>query len=122
MDTPFPLNVPLKFYGVDGNRFKFGGAVYEVLEDKDDGYRSALGSVEVCDREGIFFGSAVDTVEAVRVRDGYCSDPYQREFDGWALRSVTDGHEWLRFGTEDYSDYYPCFVFRYSPRKEEVTP
>lgn len=118
MDVPFPIGTPLPFFGVDNHLFKVGDVVYAVLEDDNDGYRSALGCVEERSGEGIFFGTAVDTVIAEPLNEPATLRPYRREFDGWVLRSAKDGHEWLRFGTEDYTDYYPCFVFRYSPRTD----
>jgi hypothetical protein len=103
MDTPFPLDTPLPFHGVDNLRFK---------------NRSALGSVAVHDGVGIFFGTPVDTVTVVPLNESQQYDPYRTEFAGWVVKSTSDGHEWLRFGTENYSDYCPGFVFRYSPRTE----
>lgn len=29
------------------------------------------------------------------------------------------GHVWLEVGTEQISDWYPGFLFRYTPRKEQ---
>ena len=116
--TPFPMMTPLPFYGVDGNRFKLGDKTYEAVEDPDDGYRSCLGSVEIRDDgAGIFFPNPVDTVVVVDIdeprEDGADGAP-----DGWALRSIVDGHTWLVFGTEHYDQYYPGFLFRYTPRTE----
>lgn len=98
------------FYGVDGNQFKLGDFVYEAIEDESDGYRSYLESVEVRGGNGIFFGQPLDKVILKEVDDGY--------FDGFELRSATDEkHVWLRFGTDNYDDYYPCFTFTYSPKE-----
>lgn len=116
MKVPFPLNEPLPFHGVDNHRFRLGPNVFEAVEDPDDGYRSYLGSVQATDGEGIFFSNPVDTVEAVEYLEKFDSKAGTRDVEGWALRSVGDGHVWLVFGTEDYWDYYPCFVFRYTPR------
>lgn len=111
MTTPFPMNTPLPFFGVDNEKFKLGDTVYEALEDGNDGYRSYLGSIEVRADGGIFFGQPVDTVVAVDAP----AEP--KDFDGYLLRSTEDGHVWLRFGTEDAGDYYPTFIFEYTPRK-----
>lgn len=107
---PVPLGVRLPFYGVDNLHFKLGDKVYEVLEDGDDGYRSYLGSVEVRETSGlIFFGKPVDEVVCVKA-------PTDGDFDGYDIKSLRDGHVWLRFGTDDSLDWYPSFVFRYQPR------
>ena len=112
MNVPFPLNQPLPFHGVDNHRFKLGPNVFEAIEDPDDGYRSYLGSVQATDGEGIFFATPVDTVKVVEV----VNNAWEDQFHGYEARSVADGHVWLRFGTDFYLDYYPGFVFRYTPR------
>lgn len=111
---PFPLNKEVKFYGVDCERFKIGSQVFEALEDPSDGYRSYLQSVEVVDKEAAkkstFFKKAVDTVKIFERHD--------LDMNGYVLVSTVDGHVWLEFGTDETDDYYPCFVFRYTPRKK----
>lgn len=103
--------VPRAFFGVDGECFKLDGNVFEAVADPDDGYRSSFDYMLPKDPAGlIFFRAPIDSVriEELFERSG---------LDGWVLRSVLDGHVWLRVGT-DYSDgYYPCFSFQYSPRK-----
>lgn len=96
------------FYGVDHNRFKLGRTVYECVEDEDDGYRSALQEVRKIPKAEteklIFYGNPVDTVRVDAAGD--CN----------RLVSVVDGHVWLEYGTDYSDDYYPCFVFTYTPR------
>ena len=109
----FDTDASYGFYGVDGERFKIGRHVIRVVEDPEDGYRSCLGYVEIDptfenDRP-IFFKRSVDTVKTYEVDE--------HDFFGYELRSVKDGHVWLRFGTDHYEDYYPCFIFEYCPRK-----
>lgn len=113
---PVPLGVRLPFYGVDNQCFKLGDVVYEAMEDPDDGYRSYLGSVVVKDAAGlIFFGKPVDEVVVVALAVSE-TEPPDYPFNGYVVKSLRDGHEWLRFGTEDYLNYYPGFVFKYQPR------
>ncbi|MBI4450162.1 hypothetical protein HY634_03825 [Candidatus Uhrbacteria bacterium] len=103
------------FYGVDGLKFKLGKSVFEAVEDPDDGYRSLLGSVEVRHLSGcLFFQRPVARVRVVEVNDERGSN--QRDFVGFHLVDVADGHVWLRLGTDDYDDYYPGFVFTYQPK------
>lgn len=108
--------LPRQFFGVDGNCFKLDEQVFEAIEDESDGYRSSMDYVEQRDPQGlIFFKTPVDTVRLEKAPDKMSDHDWTR-FSGWVLRSVTDGHVWLWFGTDDYNDYYPCFTFRYCPR------
>jgi hypothetical protein len=108
-----------EFFGVDENLFKIGPHVIRVLEDESDGYRSHLGSVEIDPKlEGvrpIFFGRPIDSVRIHRA-DNTLWTTDSSCFAGFELRSAVDGHVWLRFGTENYDDYYPLFIFKYTPR------
>lgn len=98
-----------EFFGVDGNSFKLGNHVFEALEDEDDGYRSYLRSVEVKDPSGlIFFGQPVAKVKLTSVDDAY-------GFVGFELKD-SDGHLWLRLGTDHSDDYYPMFIFQYAAK------
>lgn len=107
-----PQASTFKFYGVDGNLFKLDKNVFEVVEN---GYRSSMdevkGPIEVAlmEKKPIFFRNSVDTVSIRPVDDG--------SFDGFELVSTDDSkHVWLRFGTDHCDDYYPCFVFTYTPK------
>lgn len=99
-----------KFYGVDNNCFKLGNQVFEVVENEDDGYRSFLGSIEILGNwkeMGLIFPKY--SFARVKLEESY--EGY--DFEGYHLIDTDDGHVWLRFGTENTSDYYPCFVFEY---------
>lgn len=103
------------FYGVDGTAFKLGDKVWKATEDDSDGYRSYLSSLLVTDPRGlIFFGSPIATVRV--------EDTTQPDTGGFQLVDIADGHVWLRVGTDYHDDYYPCFMFTYTPRKQEETP
>lgn len=98
----------VEFYGVDNCCFKIDRIVFEAMEDPDDGYRSYLGSIEIRNPVGmIFFRQALAKVIV--------------EFDGdhYTFRDVEDNHIWLDFGTDDYDDYYPYFVFNYQPKQRD---
>lgn len=86
----------------DGHRLAF-----EVVEDPDDGYRSMLGEVKAVPLDGLTFFR--EPVAKLTVTD--CE-----ELSGWKLVDEA-GHAWLKFGTDDYEDYYPCFAFSYDPPK-----
>jgi hypothetical protein len=103
------VGMKFDFYGVCNNEFKLGDTVFEALENPSDGYRSYLGSVEVRESDGLFFRSPLARVRVEAVT-ATCSD------EGWSLVDVEDGHEWLFVGTNYGDEYYPCFVFRYTPK------
>lgn len=102
----------LPFYGVDNNCFKIGEWVFEAVEDENDGYRSMMDEVrEITTPSGlIFFRDPVAMVKVSTVFDVASS------MVGYALDDES-GHRWLLFGTENYDDYYPCFIFSYAAKK-----
>jgi hypothetical protein len=103
------------FYGVYNNCFKLDDKVYEAIEDDSDGWRSSLDCVQVHvadDTEKlIFFGMPVARVVIEKVDEN--------DFEGYKLIDLHDEHCWLRFGTGDYDDWYPFFVFEYSPKEQQ---
>lgn len=117
INDPNILGLSYEFYGANICCFKLGyngrTIVLEAIENEDDGYRSSfecLGRRE----EGnmIFFRQPVAVVSVQADSVG--------EFDGWCLASVHNDHKWLRFGTDNYDDYYPSFSFEYNPDKQET--
>lgn len=122
------LGQELDFYGAESQSFKVGDQVIEVLENPDDGYRSFLGGFLSHDESKFNFY----TKPFARVRLEHCGteaiqDPkypaedhgtvlIESDFDGYKLVDVVDNHIWLEFGTNYSDDYYPCFVFSYTPK------
>ena len=105
------LDQEYDFYGVDNNSFCIGSGgsrmALEAVENPDDGYRSYFGCFATSEVGKIFFGSPVARVEF--------KDSDNGNFAGWVLVDVDTGHVWLRVGTDHADDYYPCFVFEYTP-------
>lgn len=104
----------LDFYGLDNNFFKLDNEIYEAIEDESDGYRSYLSDIKpTTDKEAenqlIFFTNPVDQVKIVEVDD--------TTFEGYELVAVSDGHVWLRVGTDNYDDWYPSCIIHYTPRE-----
>lgn len=97
------------FYGVDNLSFKLGNQIFEAVEDEDDGYRSYLGCVVVREQGDLIF----PRLSFARVR---LEDRSDYNFSGYAIVGVADGHVWLRFGTDNMDDYYPCFTFEYQAK------
>jgi len=101
------------FYGVDNHCFKINDTVYEVLEDESDGYRSMMqGIYEVRDTGGLIFYRIPFAKVKVREIKTYSENSYDR-VDGYELYDEESDHVWLTFGTSNYDDYYPCFMFNY---------
>jgi hypothetical protein len=114
------VGAEVEYYGADeaALTFKIDGIVFKVLEDPDDGYRSYLKTVDYTDdHNSIFFRSplALVRIETYDLRDEgeYMSQAHQ----GYMLVDSIDQHVWLKFGTHNYDDYYPMFVFRHSPKE-----
>ncbi len=97
-----------KFYGVDGSTFKLDDMVFEVVENPDDGYRSYMDTINLLSDTGklVFFKRMLDRVAVI----------YDNNNNGYNLVSTKDGHVWLRVGTDYSDDYYPYFIFDYTPR------
>lgn len=120
-------NEEFYFYGVFNNCFKIDDMILEVIEDPDDGYRSHLGAV--CHYKGYndlkrhFFDKPLGKIvlhtkhiDSTVKEDSYA---YEDTFDGWVLDDVDTSHRWLTFGTNNTDDYYPYFVFSYTPDTEQ---
>ena len=115
------VGATVDYYGADGgeNEFKIDDVIFKVIEDPDDGYRSHLGTIEYSkNSKGIFFGQAIATVR-IEEYDNSTTDIIQESQmnQGYRLVDVDDNHVWLIFGTHNYNDYYPCFVFSHFPKK-----
>lgn len=112
----------LPFHGVDNNKFKLGGYIFEVLEDESDGYRSCLETVRrtYIDPDRPWHDGHGDMI-AFRKPIAKCRVTDDRQYgqnvDDEFLHLIDEnGHVWLTFGTSNTDDYYPCFRFEYKPR------
>ena len=115
----------LDYYGADAasHIFNIDGIIFEVLEDPDDGYRSHLGPIEYSGiHSSIFFKTPIATVQIEEFKEEYSNDngaksTWSPQLDqGYRLVDIIDGHIWLEFGTGNYDDYYPYFMFRHTPK------
>jgi hypothetical protein len=97
------------FYGVYNNKFKIDDMVFEALEDPNDGYRSSLGAIIVIDDNGIYHKQPLAKIKVIYDCTG--EDVVHKFVD------VDTGHIWLTIGTGDCGDYYPYFIFKYTPDK-----
>jgi hypothetical protein len=101
---------PVDFYGVDCNVFCIGKSgerfAFEAVEDENDGYRSMLEELRPVPVDGHIFSKT--PIARVVVED--CP-----ELSGYRLRQAAAPHVWLELGTDYSDDYYPMFIFRYTP-------
>lgn len=110
------VDTEVDLWGVDSNAFRVSEpgsqhtVTLEAMEDASDGYRSCLDRLRKVPPEEagklIFFGQPIARVTGRLSTSAHCD----------TLEFVdAKGHVWLELGTENVEDFYPCFVFRYSP-------
>ena len=117
------IGAELQYYGADEaeRTFMVDGVVFLVREDPSDGYRSYMDTVTYDLSESIFFREPVATV-VIEEYDGTNEDDEgwnSTTCKGFRLVDSNDGHVWLQFGTNNYDDYYPCFIFRHNAKTGE---
>ncbi len=104
-----------QFYGVDANSFRisFGGEkiTLEAVEDPDDGYRSYLECIRVSKENNLIFNNIPYALIKIVITN-------DSGYQGFEFRGFDDDHVWLRVGTNLYDDYYPYFVFEYTPKEK----
>ena len=98
-------------YGVDSNVFcvAYRGTrrAFEAVEDESDGYRSMLEELREVPLKGhVFPRQPVARVEVSKA---------EGSFDGFVFTEAKTGHVWLRVGTDNADDYYPCFMVEWAP-------
>jgi len=95
------------YYGNgDLSQFQLGKVLFEVVEDREDGYRSSMNNVQIISRDNGDKGTkflADVTIYSSSSRDTYI------------LKDSTD-HQWLEFGTDHSDNWYPYFVFEWTPK------
>lgn len=92
------------YLSLDINTFQLGKVKFEVKEDENDGYRSAMDQVVIVDEN-------INLKKSILIAD---VEIFTSEF-GFCLADEK-GYVWLDFGT-DYSDsYYPHFIFNWNPQ------
>lgn len=97
------------------NTFQLGRVIFEVVEDESDGYRSMMRHVLIKSKSASVAHNTV--LATVLIRKAISNDMY-RTFEGYELMDVNTGHAWLKFGTDNNDDYYPCFTYYWTPTSE----
>lgn len=94
-------------------KFELDGITYMAVEDPDDGYRSCCRELKMVDEEckislpGIF-------VEC-KMRDDFPEIYGIEENDILEFYDVGNNQMFMAVGTGNTNDYYPYFVFEYTP-------
>lgn len=116
------INWTAGFYGIDGQKFKLGRYVFEVT-DNGDGYRSYLDEIkEVTENFGNFSPKCLAMVTVTKANPIGLREqnaPIYNIDSGYRLIDEK-GHVWLTFGTDNENDYYPIFVFEYTPKTKKT--
>ena len=110
----------LDYYGADtaDNTFNVDGIVFKVLEDPSDGYRSMLGAIDYTEKHASIFLKRPISKVRIETYDSTSGEAWHAGLNqGYRLVDVVDGHVWLEFGTDNYDDYYPMFIFRHIPKE-----
>lgn len=91
--------------------FRLDGTTYKVIEDPDDGYRSAMKEI-VVSKDTILVNvfAKCDVFARHRTKRNYGEND-----DVLELIDIKTGQVVLEVGTEDIDDYYPGFVARFTP-------
>ena len=108
------------------NHFQLDKVVYEVLEDESDGYRSMMKHVAIVDDDAPdskWVGKEIlGEVEVIVAPKNWTQYDWPKGsydiFEGYQLKSTSDGHIWLTFGTDNADDYYPSFTFHWTPKQK----
>lgn len=87
-------------------KFTLDGVTYAAIEDPDDGYRSHMRDLIICE-EPAKIQLPPTLVACVR------SDRF--DDDTLILYDLMTGKLILEVGTRNYNDWYPCFCWNYHP-------
>ena len=83
-------------------RFVLDGRIYMAVEDENDGYRSALGTLAVVDDPPVT--NSFEPIRVVVRMATWSGDDYIEVID------VANGKTVLEVGTDEADDYYPSFI------------
>jgi len=89
--------------------FVLDGKVYTAVEDPDDGYRSSMKEIKegITQVKNIF--SPVKVLARMKPDDNYGKN------DVLELINIANGKTVFEVGTDNYDDYYPCWVASFTP-------
>ena len=94
---------------VDVVRFVLDGKTYKATEDPDDGYRSYLKDITVCDE------AVANNFPPQKVLGKMKDNSPHRSCDVIQFVDVVTGKVVLEVGTDNSDDYYPWCVLSWQP-------
>lgn len=89
--------------------FVLDGKTYTALEDSNDGYRSTMSEIKVSDFKVTNKFKPVKVVGTMRSEHHSCS------YDILDFVDVATGKIVLSVGTDYTADYYPSFIYEWTP-------
>lgn len=95
-------------------KFRLDGVTYMAVEDPEDGYRSCCEELKIVDEE---CKTALPTilVECKMREDAYANSWCEEKNDILEFYDVTNKQMFMAVGTGNIDDWYPYFVFEYTP-------
>ena len=94
--------------------FVLDGVTYTAIEDPNDGYRSCMEEIKVSDTPIINNFPGQRVVATMRPDEKYANN------DILDLIDVVTGKVVLSIGTDNYDDYYPCWVAVFYPENMSI--
>lgn len=95
-------------------KFKLDGVTYMAVEDPDDGYRSCCRDLEIVNEECKI--SLPNILVECKMRDDFHDSILgTEENDILEFYDVGNNQMFMAVGTGNTNDYYPYFVFEYTP-------
>ena len=95
-------------------KFRLDGITYMAVEDPEDGYRSCCEELEIVDEECKTALPAI-LVECKMREDAYANSWCEEKNDILEFYDVANKQMFMAVGTGNIADYYPYFVFEYTP-------
>lgn len=101
--------------------FILDGMAYSAIEDPDDGYRSAMRELRVLEDSVVTNTFApVKVVGRYQSQHGSEYSEFVDRDDILELIDASTGLVVLRVGTENFDDWYPCFIAEFTPENMSI--
>ena len=91
-------------------RFRLDGVCYMAIENPDDGYRSSMKSLVICESPNM-----KNVFPPLSVIGRHRGNTTYSEDDILELIDAVTGKTVLEVGTTNVDDYYPCFTAWFNP-------
>lgn len=95
-------------------KFRLDGVTYMAVEDPEDGYRSCCEELKIVDEECKTTLPAI-LVECKMREDAYANSWCEEKNNILEFYDVTNKQMFMAVGTGNIDDWYPYFVFEYTP-------